>query len=100
MASLSCIFGKHDWRHVDHFPDGDSFPDGYVGRRCHECGKVQWNLISDFKHSTWVNGWPRRDNKPPMPPRGGTGVRSVEIFRVVINEDPGLTDQEKGVALD
>lgn len=99
---LLCWFGRHDWYHLDHFPDGDQFPDGYIARRCKRCGKVQWDLRRTditLPLSSWVNGWPKRVN-PVMLNRKLNQVvkdRSVESFTVVCDtSEPGLTQEEKG----
>jgi hypothetical protein len=99
---LLCWFGRHDWYHLDHFPDGDPFPPGYIARRCKRCGKVQWALQRDLRlngsdphYNFWVNGWPRRSTTQHNPPF--TGPLSEPEVTVLHPLEPGLTQEEQGL---
>lgn len=96
---LLCWFGRHDWYHLDHFPDGDSFPPGYIARRCKRCGKVQWNTLPAviLPSPGWVNGWPRRANQAALDKMLDGVVKGVSARGLTAPPiEPGLTPEEKG----
>lgn len=93
LMHLRCFFGRHDWYDVANEVDG------YESRVCSRCQKRQWRIEND-KDKTWINGRLPLNRVPlvlPAEARIGVSARSIESYRVICQEDPGLTREETGL---